>query len=324
MGPSRSVRGSTIDLLSADWREPVNARSGSRALAVAALAGTTLAWAGIYIVGDGVVETIDPISLTFLRWGPAAILLLIIAQLVERPDWRKVLRQWPKLLLLGCLGMAAFSILMLEGLRQTSPVNSSLIGASGPVLIAVAAALVLRQRIGWRMIVGLAISLIGVVLVVTQGSLETLLSVGVNPGDLWVILATICWTIYTIAGRIQAGIPVITSAAVQAVFATVVLAILVSFTGLQLPHDTPTWVGVGYIALIGSAVAMYFWTFALRTLQPAVAGILLNLNPFFTVCLTLIIGGTVGTGEIFGGLVIIGGVLLGTVPGRRRSAVPVR
>lgn len=297
----------------------MSSAGGSRALAIAALAGTTLSWAGIYIVGDGVVQTIDPISLTFLRWGPAAILLLIIAQLVERPDWRAVLRQWPKLLLLGCLGMVGFSILMLEGLRQTSPVNSSLIGASGPVLIAVAAALLLRQRIGWRMIVGLAISLIGVVLVVTQGSWETLLTVGVNPGDLWVILATICWAIYTILGRIQSGIPVITSAAVQAVFATIVLGVIVSFTGLTVPDNTATWVGVGYIALIGSALAMYFWTFALRTLQPATAGILLNLNPFFTVCLTLIIGGTVGGWEIFGGLVIIAGVVLGTVPGRRPS-----
>jgi len=300
----------------------VSSAGGSRTLAIAALAGTTLSWAGIYIVGDGVVETIDPISLTFLRWGPAAILLLIIAQLVERPDWRAVFRQWPKLLLLGCLGMVGFSILMLEGLRQTSPVNSALIGASGPVLIAVAAALLLRQRIGWRMIVGLAISLVGVVLVVTQGSWETLLTVGVNPGDLWVILATICWAIYTIVGRIQAGIPVITSAAVQALLATIVLGVIVSFTGLKLPEDTATWVGVGYIAFIGSALAMYFWTFALRTLQPAVAGILLNLNPFFTVCLTLIIGGTVGGWEIFGGLVIIGGVLLGTVPGRRPSTRP--
>ena len=300
----------------------MSSAGGSRTLAIAALAGTTLSWAGIYIVGDGVVETIDPISLTFLRWGPAAILLLIIAQLVERPDWRAVFRQWPKLLLLGCLGMVGFSILMLEGLRQTSPVNSALIGASGPVLIAVAAALLLRQRIGWRMIVGLAISLVGVVLVVTQGSWETLLTVGVNPGDLWVILATICWAIYTIVGRIQAGIPVITSAAVQALLATIVLGVIVSFTGLKLPEDTATWVGVGYIAFIGSALAMYFWTFALRTLQPAVAGILLNLNPFFTVCLTLIIGGTVGGWEIFGGLVIIGGVLLGTVPGRRPSTRP--
>lgn len=291
--------------------------AGSRALAVAALAGTTLSWAGIYVVGDLVVETIDPISLTFLRWGPAAVLLLVIAQLVERPDWRTVLRQWPKLLLLGCLGMVAFSILMLEGLRHTTPVNSALIGASGPILIAVAAALLLRQRIGWRMVLGLAVSLVGVVLVVTQGSLETLLTVGVNEGDLWIVLATICWAAYTIAGRIQTGIPVITSAAVQAALATIVLGVIVCFTGLKMPTDTATWMGVGYIAFIGSALAMYFWTFAMRTLQPAVAGILLNLNPFFTVCLTLALGGAVGGWEILGGLVIIAGVLLGTL--RRRA-----
>ncbi|OJX70155.1 MAG: hypothetical protein BGO95_03880 [Micrococcales bacterium 73-13] len=298
----------------------MSSRGGSRALALAALVGTTLSWAGIYVVGDGVVETVDPISLSFLRWGGAAVVLLVIAQLVERPDWRAVLRQWPRLLLLGGLGMVGFSVLILEGLSRTTAVNSALIGGSGPILIAVAAALLLRQRIGWRMIVGLAVSLVGVVLVVTQGSLETLLTVGVNEGDLWIVLATVCWVVYTLLGRIQAGVPVITSTAVQALFATIVLGVIVSFTGLTLPSDAPTWAGVGYISLIGSAVAMVLWTFALRTLRPAVAGIMINLNPFFTVCLTLAIGGTVGSWELVGGLVIIAGVLLGTVPGRSARA----
>lgn len=292
----------------------------SRALAVAAIAGTTLSWAGIYIIGDVVVETVDPISLTLLRWAPAAIVLLVLAQIIERPNWRAVFRQWPKLLLLGCLGMVAFSTLLLEGLRHTTPVSGSIIGAAAPVLIAIAAAVVLRQRIGWRMIVGLAVSVIGVVIVVTEGSWDTLLTVGVNPGDLWIILATVCWTVYTILGRLQADIPVITSTAVQALFAAVVLGIMVAFTGLHLPQDALTWGGVAYISLVGSALAFYFWTYALRTLPPAVAGILLNLNPFFTVCLALIVGGAISGWEIGGGLVIIAGVVLGTLPGRRAAA----
>ncbi len=293
-----------------------------RARAIAAIVGTTLAWAGIYIVADLIVDSIDPISMSLLRWAPAAVLLLVLAQLIERPDWRAVLRQWPKLLLLGCLGLAGFSTLLLEGLRHTTAVSGSIIGAAGPVLIAVSAALILRQRIGWRVIVGLALSVVGVLLVVTQGSLSTLLEIGVNIGDLWVILATLCWTAYVLLGRLQAGIPVITSTAVQAALASIVLGVIVAFTGLQFPKDALSWTGIAYISLIGSALALYLWTYGMRTLAPATAGILLNLSPLFTVALALLFGDAVGPWEAIGGAVILGGVVLGTLPARRRAAVP--
>jgi len=288
-----------------------------RGRAIAAVVGTTLAWAGIYIVADLIVDSIDPISMSLLRWGPAAIVLLVLAQLVERPDWRAVLREWPKLLLLGCLGMAGFSTLLLEGLRHTTAVSSSIIGAAGPVLIAVLAAIFLRQRLGWRMVVGLVLSVFGVLLVVTQGSFSTLLEIGINVGDIWIILATLCWTAYALLGRLQAGIPVITSTAVQAALGSIVLGVIVSFTGLQLPKDALSWTGIAYLALIGSALALGLWTYGLRTLTPAAAGILLNLTPLFTVALALILGDAVGVWEALGGVVILAGVVLGTLPARR-------
>lgn len=295
--------------------DPVNRR---RAGAFAAVIGATWLWAGIYIVGDLVVATIDPISMTLWRWAPAAIVLLIVAQLVERPDWRRVLRRWPRLLLLGVLGMAGFSTLLLEGLRHTTPVSGSLIGAAGPVLIAALAAIVLRNRIGWRLGLGLAISVAGVALVVTGGDLTSVLSVGVNVGDLWIVLAYLCWAAYVVLGRIVADVPVLTSTAIQAAFAAIVLAVVVAFTGLQLPQDGLGWAGVAYLSLLGSALGFTLWSIGLRTLAPATGGLLMNLMPLWTVIMALAIGETIGPWELVGGLVVIAGVVLGTLPPRRR------
>lgn len=277
-------------------------------------------WAGIYLVGDAIVGEVDPVSLTFWRWSGAALALLIVAQITERPDWRAVLRRWPRLLLLGMLGMAGFSVLLLEGLRFTTPVNGSLIGAAGPILIAVLAALVLRNRIGWRLAVGLGISVVGVAIVVTEGDLERVLRVGINVGDLWIVLAYVCWASYVVLGRLVADLPVLTSTALQASFAALVLGLTTTVTGLQWPSGPLGWLGIGYLALLGSALGFTLWAVGLRTLAPATGGLLMNLMPLWTVLMSLAVGASIGGWEVFGGLVIVGGVLLGTMP-RRRPAV---
>lgn len=278
-------------------------------------------WAGIYLVGDAAVEEMDPVSVTLWRWGPAAVTLLVIAQVTERPDWRAALRHWPRLLLLGLLGMAGFSVLLLEGLKHTTPVNGSLIGAAGPILIAVLAALVLRNRIGWQLAGGLGISLFGVAIVVTEGDLERVLRLGINLGDLLIVLAYVCWALYVVLGRLVADVPVITSTALQSAFAALTLGLVTIFTGLQLPSEPLGWLGLAYLALLGSALGFTLWAVALRTLAPATGGLLMNLMPLWTVLMSLAVGAGIGVWEIIGGLIIIGGVLLGTLPRRRQLAV---
>ncbi|MFE5838031.1 EamA family transporter [Arthrobacter sp. NPDC056493] len=82
-------------------------RSSRRTLTVAisSLLGATLFWAGNHIVGAGAVESIDPLSLVLLRWSLALVPLLVIAQLVERPQWRQVLAGWPWLIALSAFGL---------------------------------------------------------------------------------------------------------------------------------------------------------------------------------------------------------------------------
>lgn len=133
-----------------------------RGLGYLALVGATLAWAGNYLLGVIAVGETDPVSLTWLRWALAVVPLFVIAQLIERPRWRDVLRQWPRLLLLGLIGVAGYNLLLYAALGTETPFQLSLINAFNPALIAIAAVLFLGARLGWRGVTGILLAFAGV------------------------------------------------------------------------------------------------------------------------------------------------------------------
>ena len=128
----------------------------SKTKAVLFLIGATLCWAGNYVVGAAAVKSMSPLSLVYLRWVLAAVPLVLIAQAIEWPAWGAVLRRWPVLLVLAVLGLAAYTSLVYHAMRHTSPLNAALINSFNPALIVVAAAVFLRERVGWRGLVGLS------------------------------------------------------------------------------------------------------------------------------------------------------------------------
>jgi drug/metabolite transporter (DMT)-like permease len=287
---------------------------------VAALVAATLFWAGNYVLAAEAVQTVDPWSLSLLRWAPAAIILLVCAVSIERPDWRLVLRHLPRLAIMGLLGMIGFGAILYVGLRTTTAVSASLIGSIAPVLIAITAAIVLKERTGWRTFAGLPIALAGVVLVISKGSVEAFTHLRITEGDLWVLLATACWAVYTVLGRKPLGIPPLTSTGVQAAVVTVILIPIVAVNGLTLPTTPAVWGIVAFIAVFPSVGSYLLWNIALRTFPAANAGIFLNLIPVFTVIIALAIGKSIVWAEGVGGLLVLAGVLLATIPTRRRVA----
>lgn len=285
----------------------------ARAGAITALIAANLFWAGNYVVGATAVREMDPIALTFLRWVIAAPILLALAAIVERPDWRAVARALPRLALLGALGMIGFVAPLYESLRHTTPVSASLISSVSPVLIAITAAALLRERIGARMLAGLAVGLVGVVLVVSKGSVDAVLALDLNVGDAWVLLAVAAWTIYTVLGRRPLpGVPPVTSTAVQATLAALMLAPVVAVTGFTLPQTGGGVAALAYIVLGPSVGSYLLWNIALRRVTAGTAAITLNLLPVFTVAIALALGTTATPAELIGGAIVLAGVLLAT------------
>lgn len=280
----------------------------------------TLFWAGNFVAGSGAVAAVSPLDLTWLRWAIAVVPLLMLAQVIEKPNWTHSLRQWPILVLLSALGMAGFPWLLYTALEHTSALNASLINALAPALMVVIAVVVFRQRIRWDGMVGILIGFVGVVIVITDGRIADVFAQAPNPGDALMVGAILVWGAYTFLGRFLKGVPPITATALQALFAVVGLAPLAVSGGVTLPSDPPTLLALLYIAVFASVLAYVFWNAALRTVPPSKAGIYLNLMVVFTALITLAIGGTISAAQILGGILVVGGVILTSGLPAKRSA----
>jgi drug/metabolite transporter (DMT)-like permease len=288
--------------------------------AVLLLVLATLFWAGNYLVGEWVVDTVDPLSLTWLRWALAAGPLVLLAHLVERPRWPVLLGRWRVLLLVGLGGAAAYPLLLYAALERTSAVNASVINAANPAAIVVASVLLGQARAGWRSWAGVALGLVGVTLVLTEGDPARLLALRFNTGDLLMLGAVLAWTAYTLAGR-RLGLPVLAATAVQVVLTTLALTPFVLYAGIRLPVDGTGWWAVAFIAAFPSLGAYLCWNLAVPRVTPGTAAASMNLVTVFTVAAATLLGRPPDPVQVVGGALVIGGVLLSTTE-RGRSRIP--
>lgn len=275
----------------------------------------TLFWAGNFVVGQAAVETMAPLQLTFWRWALAALPLLVLAQAIDRPDWRAVARQWPRLLLLSCLGMTGYTLLLYSALGHTSALNASLVTAANPALIMILAVVIFRDRpapVSW---VGIALGLAGVLLVLTGGELHRLLTFSLKAGELLILAAITVWASYTVLARRQ-SLPAITSTAAQVALAAAVLAPVAAATGTGLPSAPAEAWSLAFIVVFPSLGSYLLWNLALKRTTPANAGNYLNLIAVFTAIITVLLGQPITVPQILGGLLVISGVFL-TSAGQR-------
>ena len=292
---------------------------GGRALTVAVLAlmGAPLFWAGNYVVGAAAVETIDPVSLVWLRWVIAVVPLLALAQWVERPDWRALLRQWPWIVGLSALGMIGYTWLLYVALEHTPPFNASLINAFNPALIVLMAVLILGDRMTVRKVVGVAVALVGVLVVISGGDIAAVFRTGVGTGELFMVSAVCVWTAYTITGRMSPTLPPVSSTALQAVVAVVVMAsVTFAMGGPTLPPSSGSLWALLFIAVFPSVLSYLLWNRALQVIPASSAGVFMNLVTVYVAAFTVLSGGRITVPEVVGGVLVITGVVLTNVQRR--------
>ena len=275
-----------------------------------------LFWASNFVVADRVIAEFTPLELTWLRWVGAVPILVVVAWWLEKPRWRDALREWPLHLLQALLGMVAYTLFLYSALESTSPVTASVITALNPAVIAIAAVIVLHERIRRLGVIGILVSFAGVLVVVLTGQgVEG--GLGFVPGDLLMIGAISVWTAYVITSR-RLSTPPITATTIQAVMSAIMLTpvvLLVGAPGLAAGPSAAAWWGLAWIIVFPSALAYLFWNIAVGTLGASKTGVFLNLLPVFTAGIALLFGDVITIGQLVGGAIVLSGVYLTTRPG---------
>ena len=158
----------------------------------------TLFWAGNFIVGKiAFIENVPPFSLTFFRWS-LVWLILIPFTYKELFKLRKViLKNLLLLFLLGLTSVGLFNSFIYNALYFTQVINASLFNAVIPVAIILFCSLFKIEKTNKFQILGLIISILGILSIITKLDLNILLTLNFNKGDILMIGAVVSWGIYS-------------------------------------------------------------------------------------------------------------------------------
>jgi len=257
-----------------------------------------LLWAGNAVVGRLAVGHVPPLALNALRWWLALVLLLPLG-------WRALRRvgdiadRWKHLALLGLVGVGCYNALQYVALRTSTPINITLIAASSPLWMLGVGALFYREHPTLRQGVSAVCSLAGVALVLSRGSLASLLQVRLVQGDLLMLLAAALWAVYSwmlarppraMHGTARPAWNWAEFLFVQVLFGSLWAGV---FAGVEWAVDPSAidwspWVlaALAYVAIGPSVLAYRFWGLGVSTVGPALAALFANLTPLFAALLS--------------------------------------
>ncbi len=296
------------------------------------LALTPLFWAGNFLAGKYVVGHWSPVVITAARWTVAAAVLVPYCRWREGgwPRPRRGPMPWGTLWLLGATGIFGFNILLYRALQSTTTISGSLLHAATPVVTAGLAAVILKEGIRARLVAGIGLSVTGVAVILTGGSLAALASLTFNPGDLVMLLAVLAWAVYSVLGRQVMDRLSPLAATTYAVLAGLVLlwpaALWELARGRWPAWSLPGAAAIGYMGLFASVVAFVWWYRGVRQLGAARASVFTNLLPVYTSALAVAVAGeSLTLAHVVGGLLVAAGVTLpATGRARRAQLSPAR
>ncbi len=295
------------------------ARSSTAAFLLLAL--SSLFWSGNWVIGRALHDTLDPVTLNFWRWFVATLALAPFA-LPGLGAHRKAIRRSAGLLtLLALTGVALFHSLVYHGLHTTTAVNAVLLNSSAPLFMLLCSRTIEREPIGRRQIVGMLISLAGILVILSRGELRNLLRVELHPGDVWILLAMPVWGVYSVL--LKRRPPELGGVQLLFLVSLIGVALLAPAYALETVRVPPRWpgaaagAGVLYVGLFASAGAYICWNRGVSVVGANAAGFTLHLLPVFGSVLAMIFLGESFHAYDAGG---IAAILLGVVVATRRAA----
>jgi drug/metabolite transporter (DMT)-like permease len=270
------------------------------------------AWAANFIVVKAAIEQIPPVTFAFLRFGTAALTLLIALR------WREGSFGWPgrdaaAILGLGALGFGVYQIVWSTALQEIPAGDSALLIAATPVFTALLAVVSGADILTRGKLIGSLVSFAGVAVVVASGPGLSLGSALV--GDLLTIAAAVCWSIYTAFGApiLRRHSPLRTTAWAM-VGGSLLLAVPALIQGVGVDWASirlDAWAGLAFSAFIPAGVANVLVFSAIRLLGPTRVTVYQFLVPFIAVTLgALFLSESVRAEQLLGGAVIVLGLIV--------------
>tara|TARA_B100001094_G_scaffold298887_1_gene323128 strand:+ start:364 stop:1251 length:888 start_codon:yes stop_codon:yes gene_type:complete len=253
----------------------------------------TLFWAGNFIVGKvAFVENIPPMSLAFFRWSLVWLILLPFTYKDILRFKEIIIKNLPLLFFLALTSVGLFNSFTYLALVYTQVINASLFNTAIPAMIILLCFLLKIEKTNQFQIMGLVISVIGILSIITKLDFNILLSLNFNKGDIIMIGGVITWGLYSsFLKKKKFTLPLLT---LVHILCTLGLLFLLPQFLFELSHgqiikfDINLGYILVYLALFPSIGSYYCWAGAVTIIGANRAGIFLSLIPLFSTILAMI------------------------------------
>lgn len=281
---------------------------------------TSLFWGGNAVAGRLAIGHVAPMTLVFLRWTMVLAVLWPIYGGDIRAHWPEIRPQLGRIVMMAFLGFTAFNALFYVGAHYTTAINIGILQGSIPVFVLAGAFLAHGTRASPLQLVGVLITLAGVVVVATHGEPRKILELDLNRGDLAMLVACGLYAFYAVAlrNRPQMPGPAFFTLLAMVAAATSIPLMLVEFAlqGASMP-TLRGWLITAFVAVFPSCLAQLFFMRGVDLIGPGRAGVFVNLVPVFASALG---AGLLGEPfSIYHGValvLVIGGIALAQKTGR--------
>jgi drug/metabolite transporter (DMT)-like permease len=256
-----------------------------------ALALTSLFWSGNHIVGRAIAGHVPPYNAALFRWLLPLIFALPFVHRYLRRDWPHIVDNWKILLFAGLTGGAIFSAAQYVGLGLTTALNTSVLNSITPVAIVAVGALFFRERLSALQILGIFVSSMGVLLLISRGDFRTLTSINFNYGDLIILGNMILFAIYSCALRKLPKLHWLTFIFVIAAISScflIPLAVWELVSGQHFEVSLRTVSALLYFGIFVSFLGYALWSNGLEKLGASRGGPFLHLIPIYSAVLAYI------------------------------------
>lgn len=277
----------------------------------------TLLWASNIALGRALRDQISPAMIVTIRASIAGVIYLVLLLTIYRsqlkPGRATSRSEWLLYLGMGFTGVFAYPVLMYKALQYTTATHAALINAAGPLVTMLLAALLLKERITSRLVGGGIVSLVGVGLIISNGSLSGMIEQGLNPGDLIMLGIIFLWGLYSVWSR--AATRQSSSLRVTAISTWLALPLLLPTAAVEWGSSPTTFtlpliLVCIYVGVFPTVIAFLCWNEGVRRVGPNQAMAFYNMLAVYGALFgILFLGESLSVELLVGGALVIGGGL---------------
>ena len=264
------------------------------AIAYTLLVAATFVWSANFIVGKfATLFQVPPLSLNFYRWTIVWILLLPFTykEIFSKID--EVKKNIGLFIILGITGVSIFNSVVYFALNYTQVINALLMISVIPVTVIFLSSIIKVEKFNFLQLLGLIVSLVGVVTIITNADINKILSLSFNKGDIWMLVAVFSWALYSTLLK-KRNLP-FTQLSLLQIFVTIGLFFLFpqfvgeQMAGKEITYNKAFFLILTFVVFFPSMFAFYAWQKAIEVIGPNRSSIFLHLMPLFGAIMAILI-----------------------------------